>query len=71
MPKTYTARIHNGSIELLKPAQLTEAKRVLATVLDDVATPRVQSKYRGPFSNGCSDTVKHVDDALDKLGFAE
>ena len=71
MPKTYAARIHNGSVELLEPTQLTEAKRVLVTVLDDVTTPRVQSKYAGAFSSGHSDTAARADESLSELGFGE
>ncbi len=71
MIKTYAARIHNGLVELLEPTQLTESKRVLVTVLDDVVSPRVQSKYAGAFSSGHSDTAERVADALNELGFAE
>ena len=71
MLKTYAARIHNGSVKLLEPTQLTEATRVLVTVLDDVATPRVQSNYAGAFSSGHRDTAERVDEILDELGFAE
>jgi hypothetical protein len=71
MLKTYAARIHNGSVELLEPTELTESTRVLVTVLDDVATPRVQSKYAGAFSSGRRDTAERVDEILNELGFGE
>ena len=71
MLKTYAARIHNGSVKLLEPTQLTEATRVLVTVVDDVVSPRVQSNYAGAFSSGRSDTAERVDEILNELGFAE
>ncbi len=71
MLKTYAARIHNGSMELLEPTQLPEATRVLVTVLDDVDKPRVQSKYAGAFSSSHCDTAEQVDEVLSELNFGK
>ena len=71
MLKTYAARIHNGSVELLEPTHLTEAKRVLVTVLDDVVSPRVQSNYAGAFSSGHLDTTERVDEVLSEIRWLE
>jgi hypothetical protein len=72
MFKTYAARIEtDGQIHLLEPLQLKEAKLASVTILEENASPRVQSKFAGAFSSGHHDTAERVDELLDELGFAE